>query len=413
MMNIIVVGNGVAGEAACSAIRSRTKEAKVTLISEESYPFYSPCILTQYISRDLKRSRVFLKTLRDYEKEGIHVLLGSRVDKINPVDRTVFLNEREIAYDKLILATGSRPIIPNMEGIQKKGVRVLKSMGDADRLVRARGGKAIVVGSGPIGVELAAALRKRGWEVCLIEVLDWILPGQFDRKASLIVRNILERQGIEVLTSEMVLSIEGKTHVNGVVASRTGRHEADIVVFTIGMRPSTELARGAGVEIGELGGIRVNDEMETSVEDIYACGDCVEGKDPFTLRPKLSLFWPHAEREGTVAGFNSIGGHCPVHWMPDSINLDVFGTFAGAIGQPARTVSGEVRILEKEEEERYYCLVISDGTLIGAQFIGDYEGIGIIWPFLGRSYEEICQRTKDEEMMARFPWHHSVKSLFF
>lgn len=413
MMETVVIGNGVAGEAACSAIRSRTKEIKITLISEDPYPFYSPCILTQYISRDLKRSQVFLKTLRDYEKEGINVLLGSRVDKINPVGRTVFLNEREIAYDKLILATGSRPIVPDMEGIQKKGVRVLKSMRDADRLVRARGGKAIVVGSGPIGVELAIALRKKGWEVCLIEVLDWILPGHFDRKASLIVRNILERQGIEVLTSEMILSIDGRTHVNGVMASRTGRHTADMVVFTIGMHPSTELARGAGVEIGELGGIRVSDEMETSINDIYACGDCVEGRDPFTLRPKLSLLWPHAERQGTVAGFNCVGEHCSVRWMPDSINLDVFGKFAGAMGQPARKVSGEVRLLEKEDEERYCCLVISEGTLIGAQFIGDHDGIGILWPLLGRSYQEICQRAKDEEMMARFPWHHPVKNLFF
>lgn len=412
LMNIVVVGNGAAGEAACSSIRSRTREVKITLISEDPHPFYSPCVLTQYISRDLKRSKVFLKTLKDYEKEGINVLLGRRVEKVDPIGKRVFLNDLEISYDKLILATGSRPIIPPIEGVQKKGVRALKSIQDADRVVRSRGNKAIIVGSGPIGIELAVALRKKSWQVCLIEVLDWILPGQFDRKASLIIRNILERQGIEVLTREEVLLIDGKAHVNGVVTSRTGRHTADIVMLTIGMQPSIELARDAGVELGELGGIRVNDQMETNTKDVYACGDCVERKDPFTLKPRLSLLWPHAERQGAVAGLNSIGEHCSVRWMPDSINLDIFGTFAGAMGEPARIVNTKARLAESEGEDRYYCLVISDGRLIGAQFIGDYEEMGILGPFLGRDYGEICQKAKDEEMIPQFPWYHPVRNLF-
>lgn len=412
-MEVVVIGNGVAGEAACSAIRSRTQDVKITLISEDSYPFYSPCILPQYISKEVKRSELFLKSLSDYEKEGINLLLGHKVERVDPLGKLVFLSGQEIAYDKLVLATGSRPIIPAIEGVQKRGVRVLKSLRDADRLIRAQGIKAIIVGSGPIGVELAVALRKRNWEVCLIEILDWILPNQFDEKGSSIVRNILKTQGIEVLTGERVLSVEGKTYVNAVVTSKTGRHEVDMVIFTVGMRPSIELAQEVGVEIGELGGIRVNEEMETSIKDIYACGDCVEGKDPFTLRPKLSLLWPNAERQGTVAGCNSIGEHRSIRWVPDVINLDVFGTFAGAIGQPARLMDQtEVQVLEVEGKEHYHCLIISEGKVVGAQFVGDYEGIGILLPILGRSYAEICQKIKDEENIARFPWYYSARNFF-
>jgi len=244
-MEIVVIGNGVAGEAACSAIRSRTREIKITLISEDSYPFYSPCILPKYISREVKRSELFLKGLSDYEKEGIHLLLGHRVERIDPLKKLVFLSGQEISYDKLILATGSHPIIPAIEGIQKKGVRVLKSLRDADRIFRAQGIKAVIVGSGPIGIELAVALRKRNWEVCLIEALDWILPNQLDEKGSSMVRNILENHGIEVLTGEWVLSVEGKTNMRGVVISRARGREADMVVFTVGMQPSTELGRQA------------------------------------------------------------------------------------------------------------------------------------------------------------------------
>jgi len=412
-MEVVVIGNGVAGEAACSAIRSRTKEIKITLISEDPYPFYSPCILAKYISKELKRSEVFLKGFGDYEKERINLLLNHKVEKIDPLRKLVFLSGQEITYDKLILATGSRPIVPAIEGVQKKGVRVLKSLRDADRIFRAQGIKAIVVGSGPVGIELAVALRKRNWEVCLIEALDWIMPNQFDEKGSLIVRNILENHGIEVLTGEWVLSIEGKAHVNGVVNSRAGSREADMVVLTVGMKPSTQLARQAGVEVGELEGILTNAEMETNIKDIYACGDCVEGKDPFTLKPKLSLLWPQAERQGTVAGYHCIGEHRSIRWVPDVINLDVFGTFVGAMGQPARMINhGKIEMIEAVGKEKYHCFVLSEGKWVGGQFIGDHEGMGILLPFMGRDYEEVCKKIRDEEEATRFPWYYPTRDFF-
>jgi len=412
-MEVVVIGNGVAGEAACSAIRSRTKKVKITLISEDRYPFYSPCILAKYISKELKRSEVFLKGFSDYEKERINLLLSHKVEKIDPLRKLVFLSGQEITYDKLILATGSRPIVPAIEGVQKKGVRVLKSMRDADRIFRAQGIKAIVVGSGPIGIELAVALRKRNWEVCLIEALDWILPTQLDEKGSSLVRTILENHGIEVLTGEWVLSIEGKSHVDGVVNSRAGSREADMVVLTVGMKPSTQLARQAGVEVGELDGILTNEEMETNIKDIYACGDSVEGKDPFTLKPKLSLLWPQAERQGTVAGYNCIGEHRSIRWVPDVINLDVFGTFVGAMGHPASMINhGKIEMVEVVGKEKYHCFVLSDGKWLGGQFIGDHEGMGILLPFMGRDYEEVCKKIRDEEEATRFPWYYPTRDFF-
>ncbi len=413
-MEVVVIGNGVAGETACSAIRSRSKEIKITLISEDSYPFYSPCVLTQYISKEVKRSEVFLKVLTDYAKEGINLFLGHKVERIDPLRKLVFLSGQEITYDKLILATGSHPIVPAIEGIQKKGVRVFKSLRDADRIFRAQGIKAIIIGSGPIGVELAVALRKRNWEVCLIEALDWILPNQLDGKGSSMVRNILENRGIEVLTGERVLSVEGKIDVKGVVINRAGRRDADMLVFTVGMQPSAELGRQAGVKIGELGGIQTNEEMETNIKDIYACGDCVEGKDPLTLKPKLSLLWPQAERQGTLAGFNSIGEHRSIRWAPDVMNLDVFGTFVGAMGQPEWMVShGQTEILERIGKEKYHCFVISEGRWAGAQFIGDHEGMGILLPLIGRDYEEVCKKIRDEEEATHFPWYYPTRDFFY
>jgi len=413
-MKIVVVGNGVAGEAACFAVRSRRKDVKITLISKDSYPFYSPCILPQYISKEIKKSQIFLKSLADYEREGIDILFGQEVKSVDASKKLLSLDGQEIAYDKLILATGSLPIILGIEGIQKRGVRVFKSLRDADRLLRAQGVKAIVVGSGPIGVELAVALRKRNWEVCLVEALDWILPSRFDEKGSQKLRSVLEKQGIEIVTGEKVLAIEGKRKVKGVVTSKTGEREADMVVLSVGMRPSVELARGAGVEVGALGGIRTNGKMETNVKDIYACGDCVEGRDSLTGSPKLSLLWPHAERQGRVAGCNSIDVESFVRWVPDIVNLDAFGTFAGAIGQPQSLLErgNKIEVLEEERRGYYHCLVIAEGRLVGAQFIGDSESMGVLQPFMGRGYDEICRQIEDDGSTARFPWYFFARNFF-
>jgi NADH oxidase (H2O2-forming) len=410
-MKVVVIGNGVAGASACSTIRKKTKEIRLTLISEEPFPLYSPCVLPHYISKEIKRSKIFLKCLRDYEKERIHCILGHKVEKIDPSRKMLFSHGQILNYDKLILATGARPIIPSIEGIQKKGVRVFKSLKDAERIISARGRNVVVIGSGLIGVQLAMALCKRRWEVCLVEVLDWILPNLFDERASSIVKKILEGKGIKVLTGTKVLGIEGKIRVNGVVTDKTGKLKADMVVMTVGMQPNVDIVREAGIKIGELGGILTNDSMETNIRDIFACGDCVEGKDPFLLKPKLSLLWPQAERQGKVAGYNSIGEHCSIQWTPDAVNLDVFGTFAGAIGQPARALrSSDIEIIDAEKNQCYHSLVILNGRLVGAQFIGNHEGMGILFPLIGKNCEGIFRKVRNDENLVQFPWYYSIKN---
>jgi len=408
-VEVVVIGNGVAGETVCAAIRRRTNEIGLTLISEEPFALYSRCVLSHYISKEIKRSEIFLKSPRDYEKENIHSILGRKVERIDPSGKRLFFQDQEVTYDKLILATGARPIVPSIDGIQKKGIRVFKSLKDADRILRVKGRKVVVIGSGLIGVQLAIALCKTGWKVCLVEVLDWILPNLFDEKASSIVQRILEGKGIEVFTGTKVLGIEGKVRVDGIVTDKTGELDADMVVLAVGMRPNVDIAQEAGIKIGELGGILTNDRMETNIPDIFACGDCVEGEDPLLSSPKLSLLWPQAKRQGHVAASNSIGGDCSIHWTPDAVTLDVFGTFAGAIGLPARMMRrSDVEIIEAEKSQCYHSLVILNGRLAGAQFIGNHEGMGIFFSLIGRDCEGIFKKVRHDEDLVQYPWYYSI-----
>ena len=410
---IVIIGNGAAGNAACSAIRLRSQEAQITLISDEPEPFYSPCIFAAYISKEIDRERIYLKKLGDYEQEGVHTLLGQRVDQIDPPRKRIHYSGGEISYDKLILALGSQPIVPAIPGMPKENIRVLKRLNDADYLLRVQGKKMAVIGSGPIGVELAVAFRKRNWEVHLIEICEWIMPNLFDQTGALLIQALLENQGIRILTSEEVLAIEGRNSAEKIITRHHGGIDVDLVVLGTGMQPSTELARNAGFKIGTLGGVLTNDRMETDVKDVFACGDCVEMADPVSRETRLNLLWPHAERQGKIAGYNCLGGERKYPAMSSAVNLDIFGKCVGAIGQPARVLGGHrVEVWEKRRKGDYHCLVVADGQLAGAQVIGDPEGVGLLFSEMGQNYKAIQQKVNNREGKSQFYWHYPALRFF-
>lgn len=383
------------------------------MISDEPEPFYSPCIFSTYISKEIERERIYLKKLKDYGEEGVNALLGHRVDGIDPGHKRIHYSGLEMNYDKLILALGSQPIVPAIPGMPKENIRVLKRLNDADYLLRVQGEKIAVIGSGPIGIELAVAFRKRNWEVVLIEIGEWIMPNLFDETGALIIQALLENQGIRILTNENVLAIEGRNSAEKIITGHHGEIDIDLVVLGTGMQPSIELARNAGSKIGKLGGILTSDRMETDVKDVFACGDCVEMVDPFSQETKLNLLWPHAERQGKIAGYNCMGGEFIYPAMSSAINLDIFGKFVGAMGQPGRVLHGhKVEVLEKKRKGDYYCLVIADGKLAGAQVIGDPEGVGLLFSEMGQNYKSIQQKVNNRESKSQFFWHYPALRFF-
>src|SRR3990172_449647 len=216
-MKILILGNGVAGNTAASTIRQLDSKADITIISEETFPEYSACALPHYIAGEHPRRQLFLRTKKDYAGEKIKAILGQKVTAIDLQGKKISLDGKSLSYDKLIIATGSRPVIPPIPGVNLAGVFTLKSPGDADRILENMGKAVVLVGSGPIGVETAIALRKRGLEVYLVEFLDRIMPRIFDTKPSSMLRNILEEHSIHIFTGERVTSIIGESKLKGIV----------------------------------------------------------------------------------------------------------------------------------------------------------------------------------------------------
>jgi NADPH-dependent 2,4-dienoyl-CoA reductase/sulfur reductase-like enzyme len=376
MRTIAVVGGGIAGWEAARGARRSDPGARVVLLNEEPHPLYSACVLADYISGEIERSRVFLRALEDYKKEGIDYRPHTAVVDWSPDERLLILQGGELHYDALVLATGSIPWIPPLPGAQRPGVQTLKTLADADGLRGVPVGRIVVVGGGPIGIEAAVALRRSGWEVHLVELLPRLLPRLFDEPLSILLKERLEACGIEVVLGERVLEVFGAEAVEGI---RTEKRvlKADRVLFVIGMRPEVSLARRGGLELGPSGGILVDDRMMTTRKDVWACGDCVESRDLLTGRRGLFMLWNNARLQGRVAGTNAGGGS---RRFPGSLNIttiQIFGEAAASVGQTAAELEREGgTLLYKPIYGGGMGLVLKAGKLVGVQVVGPTERVG-------------------------------------
>jgi len=354
------------------------------------------------------------------------LLLGHEVKEIDPAKKTVLRDDgASIPFDKLILATGSRAVTL---GELKKGIFKLKTLQDADEILKHGGKKAVVIGAGPIGIEVGIALFQRGYRVSILEMMDHVLPLGLDNMGASKVKAILEERGIEVFSSERSESILGTEQVKGLVTNRR-EIECDTLVWAVGMRPNVELAAKSGIQVGDKGGIHVNSRMETSIPDIYACGDCVESNDILTGEPYPNLFWHNAKRQGVVVARNCAGFPTDYPGSHNLLNVDVFGNHVAGFGfteaalnrfRDLKAFGGNpprISIIERENNACYYRLVIAGDRCMGAQFLNadlTQRAMGLLWSFIlqKRSVEGLLKILGNEGLLSHKPWLRRVRPFF-
>jgi len=363
MMRIAVVGGGIAGTSAAFSARCFDCEAEVIIVSEEPFSLYSPCVLADYVSGEIQRDQVFLKSPADYFRYGIKTIFNERVKKIDVVNHCLKVGDSVLPYDKLIIATGSHSVIPSIKGSRLKGIFSFKNLADADEVLRwvlKGSNSAAVVGAGPIGIEVAVALRKRGLQVFLIEILDRILPRLFDGDLADLLERPLAENGVQVFKKTKVMEIFGEDTVRGVELA-DGRIECDLVVLCTGTKPNVELAQEAGIVVGPQGGIQVNEMLMTNMNGVYSCGDCAE------ISEGLSALWADARREGTVAGANAVGIMKRFTKLLNLTMISIYGVRAASVGN----VLGTDRISRSDGKggRSRYRLLNSKGKNVAAQII--------------------------------------------
>jgi NADPH-dependent 2,4-dienoyl-CoA reductase/sulfur reductase-like enzyme len=306
---IVLIGGGVTSHEAAKQIRRVDDEASITLVSDEPHrPYNRPPLSKEFLCGDEQRENLYLSPEAFYRESRIDGILGVRAESIDRANGTVTLsNGRRLEYHKLLIATGASPIRPGLPGIDRRGVHTLRTIEDAEAIAAEAlsGKRAVVVGAGFVGLEVAATLAQRGVAVTSVEAMPQIWPRFAGPELASHFQGYCEQRGIEFRLGDGVEEILGGERVSG-VKTRSGEDlPCDFVVVGVGVRPNVALAESAGLPVEN--GIVVDEQMRTADPDIYAAGDVASYFDPtFDLRRQVE-HWGHAEYSGQVAGLNMAG----------------------------------------------------------------------------------------------------------
>jgi NADPH-dependent 2,4-dienoyl-CoA reductase/sulfur reductase-like enzyme len=372
-MKIVIIGNGPAAVAAAETARSQDAACDIVMISRETVPFYSPCPLAEYVEGSVGKEILFLRDLEFYRQQRITLRLGQAVTRIDTAGRRVLMGDEAEAYDRLLIASGSKAFVPPIPGLATaRGVFELKTLADAEAILERIGvaRRAVVIGSGFIGLEAVQALVRKGLHVTLLEARDHVLPAMLDREMATLVRQRLEEHGVEVRTScaaEQVLE-----DADGVCAVRAGGEDipCQLVIAAAGVRADLSILEGSGIATNR--GILVDERMRTNVEDVFAAGDVIERPDAAEKYQVLPN-WPNAVSTGRIAGFN-LAGVAKRHPGLEAINIvRIFEVPVTSFGSQ----SGEHQV-RWEGDGAVRKLLVSDGRLVGGQFVGEIDGSGVL-----------------------------------
>ncbi len=336
---IAIIGANAAGIDAASAARKTDRESEITLITHEPYPAYSRCGLPYVLAKEIPQFEdliVFPPSF--YKMMKLDLRTETMAKSIDPKEKSIQLQRNDgatetLKYDSLILATGAYPFVPPVKGIDKKGVFNLRTIGDGKSIQEAMkdGSKAVVVGAGFIGLEMAHAFEENDLKTTVVELLPYVLPAVMDKDMAMTVQQKLEEKEVRVIVGKGVDEVIGGERVKGVIVG-SEKIEADIVLMSAGVRPNTELGKQMGVEIGTTRGIRVNPRMMTTLPDVYAAGDCTESYNMLTGQPTLSQLGTTAVRQAKVAGINAAGGYAVFPGVLSSAITKAFDFEVGATG---------------------------------------------------------------------------------
>lgn len=400
VMKLVIVGGGAGGPTAASRARRLNEESEIVLLERGEHISYGHCGLPYYIGRVIPdRENLLISTPENFnELYNVDIRVRSEVKNIITDTKEVEVVDLETGnsynekYDKLILSTGASPIKPLIPGIDVEGIFTLRNLTDADKITQfideQKPTKAVIVGGGFIGLEMAENLRNQDMEVTVVEMLDQVLP-ILDREMSDLLHQTLKLHGVELALSDPV---EGFERQNGqiLVKLKSGREiSSDMVMLSIGVKPNIELAKLADLEIGETGGIKVNEYLQTSNSDIYAVGDAVETKHMVTGEPVLIPLAGLANRQARMTADNIYGRDTKYRGSLGTSLVKVFGMTVGTTGVNEKTLKQldipyEKCYIAPFSHVTYYPgasqmnlkLLFSseDGKILGSQILGN-EGV--------------------------------------
>ncbi len=369
----VIVGGGVAAVSAAEAIRRRDGTGTILMLSAEpSLPINRPMLTKDIQTAAEAPEELAIHPAEWYRERAIDLRLGCTVTAMDTAEKTVTTADgAHISYDKLVIATGAECFIPPFEGWQKPGVLTIRHLSDSAALAGLmRGAKqAVVIGGGVLGLEAASELLRAGLKVTVLEASPQIIGRQADARSAALLREQMAAMGVACYEGVSIAAVEGEERATGVRLGDGRVFPADFVIVSCGNRGNVQAAKAAGIAVERS--IVVNQRMETSAADVYACGDCAQFDG---LNYQL---WAEASSQGTVAGANAAGEKLTYANQLLGLNLEGFGTTLFAIGDPGKQPNVPYQTVEVSDSvrNRHETYWFFGGTLEGAVVIGAPEKV--------------------------------------
>jgi NAD(P)H-nitrite reductase large subunit len=372
-MKIIIIGAGPAGVTAAETVRMFDRGSEIVMLTDEPYLPYSPPAMADHF---INRTDNHLWRASDWPiQTGVDYLRSARVMEIEPeAHRIRSASGESMTYDRLVIATGARLYAP-LEGANMPGVYNFKSLSAAEILVdKVRSGQArsaLIVGAGFIGMEIALMLSELGVKVTQIEMLDQVMATMLDAETAAIALKLMVEHGVDVRLNTKAQAFIGNEKASGVKLETGEVLQADLIIAATGVKPNLDLLQGSGIE--STRGIRVDDQLRTTVPDVFAAGDCIETNNRVTGATNLHAIFPNAVEQGQVVGMNLAGNAVEYEGAERMNSLKHLGLPIMAAGEK----QGD-DVLREMRPPFMRTIYLKEKRIVGFQLVGDIRAAGIL-----------------------------------
>lgn len=368
-MKYVIIGNSAAAIGAVQGIREYDADGQIVIISDESYHTYSRPLISYWLLGKVTEENMRYRNTDFYEKNKVDTLFSTKVTAIDSSKKVVIIdNGNKISYDKLLVATGSKPFVPPMDGldtVEKKFTFMNLDSAKAIKEALFENAKVLIVGAGLIGLKAAEAMEHMNVQMTVIDLADRILPSILDVDSSSTMKAYIENKGVKFILNTSVTKFDKNK-----AALKTGEVlDFDILILAVGVRPNTELVSEAGGKVNR--GIVTDQTQLTSLNDVYSAGDCTESFDISSSTNKILALLPNAFGQGEIAGRNMAG---KTFYYLNAIPMNAIGFFGLHI-ITAGSYEGESYV--ESNGNNYKKLILADGKLKGYILMGDVARAGI------------------------------------
>ncbi len=378
-MKHVIIGAGPAGVIAAETLRKAQPDASVKLICDEPEPPYSRMAIPYFLIDNINDAGTYLRKSDSHFTDANIEVIQDRVSSVDAGTKKLTLESGStVEYDKLLIATGSHPIRPPIEGMDLPGVHSCWTLEDSRHITTKakKGSNVVLMGAGFIGCIILEALASRGVNLTVVEMEDRMVPRMMDQNSGNLIKKWCQEKGVSVHTSTRVESIAEEDGCLKVSLNNAEVVDADVVISATGVKSNIQFLEGSGVET-EFG-VLVNDHLQSSDPDIYAAGDVCQGKDFSTGEYSVQAIQPTAADHGRIAAMN-MAGKDTVHQGSINLNvLDTMGLISSSYGQWMGVEGGDSAELYDAERYRYICLQFEGDVLVGAQSLGLTQHVGVL-----------------------------------